>query len=579
MIGTVRIVRRTLAVPPESLPASLHPVLRRVYAARNVRTGGEIDHALAQLPSPDGLRGAAAAAARLARAIETGERILVVGDFDADGATSSALAVGALRDMGAREASALVPNRFEYGYGLTPEIVRVALARRPGLIVTVDNGVASVAGVAAANAAGVDVIVTDHHLPGSELPAAAVIVNPSLPGCGFADHALAGVGVIFYVLLALRAHLRAAGWFERHGIPEPRLADRLDLVALGTVADVVPLGRVNRILVAQGLERIRAGRACPGIAALLEVAGRDPRRVTAADLGFFVAPRLNAAGRLEDMAVGIDCLLAESAAVARPLAARLDAYNRERRRIEEGMQQQALALLEALPLGGEGELPFGLCLFDPTWHQGVVGLLASRLKERLHRPVVALAPGDRDWVKGSGRSVAGVHLRDVLDAVATRNPGLIERFGGHAMAAGLTLRAADVPAFATAFDAEVRRRLAPEDIAGVIHSDGGIAAADLGLPLAEAVRRGGPWGQAFPEPAFDDPFDVLSRRVVGDRHLKLLLRPAGSDRSVEAIAFNKAPEAADGLPPRLRLAYHLDVHDYRGETGLQLRVTHWEPVG
>ena len=579
MSPVVRIVRRPLLVSPDGLPAALHPVLRRVYAARSVGTGDELDHALARLPSPGGLRGAAEAAERLARALAGDEHILIVGDFDADGATSSAVAVAALRAMGGRRVGFLVPDRFRYGYGLTPEIVEVALARRPDLIVTVDNGVASVAGVAAANAAGVDVIVTDHHLPGHELPAAAAIVDPSLPGCAFSGHALAGVGVIFYVLLALRAHLRDVGWFERRGVPEPRLADFLDLVALGTVADVVPLGRVNRILVAQGLERIRAGRACPGVAALLEVAGRDPRRATAADLGYFVAPRLNAAGRLEDMTVGIDCLLAPRLDEARVLAARLDGFNRERRRIEEGMQEQARALVERLQLGGEGELPVGLCLFDAGWHQGVVGLLASRLKERLHRPVVALALADGGWARGSGRSVPGVHLRDVLEAVATANPGLIERFGGHAMAAGLTLRAADVRAFAAAFDTEVRRWLAPEDIAGVVHSDGEIAREDLRRELAEAVRRGGPWGQAFPEPAFDGHFDVLSTRVVGDRHLRLLLRPAGGEAAVEAIAFNKAGEAADGLPARLRFAYHLDLDDYRGGTDLQLRVAHWEATG
>jgi single-stranded-DNA-specific exonuclease len=436
--------------------------------------------------------------------------------------------------------------------------------------------VASVAGVAAANAAGIDVIVTDHHLPGRELPAAAVIVNPSLPDAGFPSRALAGVGVIFYVMLALRAQLRRDGWFDRQGLAEPNLAALLDLVALGTVADVVPLDRVNRVLVAQGLERIRAGRACPGMAALFEVAGRDPRRATTADLGFFVGPRLNAAGRLEDMAIGIECLLADDPLRARELAATLDAFNRERRAIEREMQAQALAMVEDLHLEGDGEGRVGLCLYEPTWHQGVVGLLASRLKERLHRPVIAFAPGEPGWLKGSGRSVPGVHIRDVLDAVATGHAGLLERFGGHAMAAGLTLRAADLPAFTAAFDAEVRRWLAPQDIAGVIHSDGGIGAHDLELGLAEAIRAGGPWGQGFPEPLFDDAFDVLDRRVVGDHHLRLTLRPVDGSQGIEAIAFNQAERAAAGLPARLRVAYHLDVNDFRGASRLQLRVAHWE---
>jgi single-stranded-DNA-specific exonuclease len=576
MTAATRILRRPLGVAPDTLPSVLHPVLRRVYAARSVAGAADLDHSLACLPPPEHLGGAAEAAVRLARAIHGDEHILILGDFDADGATSSALAVRALRAMGAQRVGYLVPNRFRFGYGLTPEIVAVARDRSPDLVVTVDNGVASVAGVAAANAAGIDVIVTDHHLPGRELPAAAVIVNPNLLDTGFPSRALAGVGVIFYVMLALRAQLRREGWFDRQGLAEPNLAALLDLVALGTVADVVPLDRVNRILVAQGLERIRAGRACAGVAALFEVAGRDPRRATTADLGFFVGPRLNAAGRLEDMAIGIECLLADDPLRARELATTLDAFNRERRAIERDMQAQALAMVEDLHLEGDGEGRVGLCLYEPTWHQGVVGLLASRLKERLHRPVIAFAPGEPGWLKGSGRSVPGVHIRDVLDAVATGHAGLLERFGGHAMAAGLTLRAADLPAFTAAFDTEVRRWLAPQDIAGVIHSDGAIGAHDLELGLAEAIRAGGPWGQGFPEPLFDDAFDVLDRRVVGDHHLRLTLRPVDGSQGIEAIAFNQAERAAAGLPARLRVAYHLDVNHFRGASRLQLRVTHWE---
>ncbi len=578
MTPTVRIVRRPLVTSPDGLPATLHPLLRRVYAARSVGSAAELDHSLAGLPSPDQLSGTAEAAARLGRAVRDDEHILILGDFDADGATSSALAVRALRAMGAQRVSFLVPNRFEYGYGLTPEIVAVARVRAPDIIVTVDNGVASIAGVAAANAVGIDVIVTDHHLPGRELPAAAVIVNPNLPDAGFPSRALAGVGVIFYVMLALRAQLRHAGWFARQGRAEPNLAALLDLVALGTVADVVPLDRVNRVLVAQGLERIRAGRACPGIAALLALAGRDPCRATTSDLGFFVGPRLNAAGRLDDMAIGIECLLADDPLRARELAATLDAYNRERRRIEQDMQAQALRMLEDLRLAGEAQLPLGLCLHEAGWHEGVVGLLASRLKDRLHRPVIAFAPaGQPGWLKGSGRSVPGVHIRDVLDVIATSHPGLLERFGGHAMAAGLTLREGDLSAFAAAFDAEVRRLLAPEQVGGVVYSDGEIPATELNLGLAEAIRGGGPWGQGFPEPVFDSAFEVLDRRIVGGHHLKLALRPLDGAGAVDAIAFNRAAPAGPDLPDRLRVAYHVDIDEFRGAPRLQLRVAHLEP--
>jgi single-stranded-DNA-specific exonuclease len=385
--------------------------------------------------------------------------------------------------------------------------------------------------------------------------------------------------VIFYVLLALRAQLRDAGWFARQGRPEPNLAALLDLVALGTVADVVPLDRVNRVLVAQGLQRIRAGRACPGIAALLELAGRDPRRATTTDLGFFVGPRLNAAGRLEDMAIGIDCLLADDPLRARELAATLDAFNRERRRIEQAMQAQALRMLEDLHLAGEAELPLGLCLHEAGWHEGVVGLLASRLKDRLHRPVIAFAPAhEQGWLKGSGRSVPGVHIRDVLDAVATSHPGILERFGGHAMAAGLTLRSSDLPVFAAAFDAEVRRFLVPEQVGGVVYSDGEIPATELTLDLAEAIRAGGPWGQGFPEPVFDNAFEVLDSRVVGGHHLKLALRPLDGTGTMDAIAFNQAERAGEGLPGRLRVAYHVEVDEFRGAPRLQLRVAHLEPA-
>jgi single-stranded-DNA-specific exonuclease len=574
----IRILRRPLPDDWQATFPGIHPVLAQVYASRKVASRLELENGLERLPPPDLLLGMVAAVEALREAVESGRRILVVGDFDADGATSTTVALRALALMGASDIHFLVPNRFEYGYGLTPEIVAVAAKLEPHLIVTVDNGIASIDGVRAARERGIRVLVTDHHLPGESLPEADAIVNPNQPGCTFPGKALAGVGVIFYVMLALRAALRESGWFERRAIEPPNLAQLLDIVALGTVADVVPLDHINRIFVAQGLARIRRGHSCPGISALLNVAGRQRERVVAADMGFAVGPRLNAAGRLQDMSLGIQCLMSDDPRQAETLARELDALNRERRSIEDEMRQQAFEYLHSLQLDENSVLPSGLCLFHEEWHQGVIGILASRIKERFHRPVIAFAAVDDEHLKGSARSVNGFHIRDGLDAVATRYPGLIQKFGGHAMAAGLTLKRHDLDDFSSVFDAEVKRHLADEDLEGVVWSDGTLGADELTLELAEALRHGGPWGQNFPEPVFEGEFIVVNRRVVGERHLKLLLRPPESERPVDAIAFNTVDESWPTDVSRVSLAYRLDVNHYRDNRNLQLMVEHIEPM-
>ncbi len=561
------------------MPPGMHPVIWRVYRARGVCDPGELDVTAGALLPADALKGMSEAVDILAEVLTGGGRIVVVGDFDADGATSCAVAMRALKAMGAADPMYLVPNRFDYGYGLSPEIVQLAAALEPALLVTVDNGISSLEGVEAANALGIPVIVTDHHLPGERLPDAAAIVNPNQPGCSFPSKALAGVGVIFYVMAALRTRLRDTGWFESRGRKEPNLAELLDVVALGTVADVVPLDRNNRILVEQGIRRIRAGRACPGIGVLLTLGGRDPARVVASDLGFAVGPRLNAAGRLEDMGRGIRCLLADTAAEALELAQSLDDLNRQRRDIEGQMQEEALAGVEALAGQMEGApLPAALCIADDRWHQGVIGILASRIKERFHRPVIAFAPSSGDEWKGSGRSIPGLHLRDALDAVATANPGLIPKFGGHAMAAGLSLGYADLERFRAAFETAVSERVTADDLQGVVYTDGELAADDLTLEFAREVRREGPWGQGFPEPTFDGVFEILDRRVVGTRHLKMVLAPAGGDsfRRVDAIAFGAVDYGWERLEGAVRLIYRVDVNAFRGKESLQLMVQHME---
>jgi len=584
------IIRRApQATLNEDWPVGLHPVLARIYARRDITSLQELERSLGQLLPWQGLSGITAAVELLLTALEQQQRILIVGDFDADGATSCAVAVQALRLLGARQVDFLVPNRFEYGYGLTPEIVTVAIEQyRPELLVTVDNGIASIEGVAAAKAAGMAVLITDHHLPGRQLPAADAIVNPNQPDDGFASKHLAGVGVIFYVMLALRARLREEGWFEQQGIAAPKLAGLLDLVALGTVADVVRLDHNNRILVAQGLARIRSGHACAGIRALMAVAKRQPERLVAADLGFALGPRLNAAGRIDDMALGIECLLSDDDGRALDIARQLDDLNRERRDIEATMQQQALDSLAGLALDDGDELPFGLCLYDPDWHQGVIGILAARIKERLHRPVIAFArtgegAGDGQiQIKGSARSVPGLHIRDVLDAVASSHPNLLDKFGGHAMAAGLSLAEADFETFCRAFDAEVRRHLSADELRGIVFSDGELSATDLSLDLAEQLRSGGPWGQGFPEPVFDGAFTIRQSRIVGDKHLKLLLEPQDSSgqaaSAIDAIAFNTLPEDLPASEGPIQCAYRLDVNEFRGQRTVQMIVEYIEAV-
>jgi single-stranded-DNA-specific exonuclease len=570
----MRIERRPL---PAVLPdlGDIPPLLTRIYAARGVESAAELEKGLARLLPTHLLKGMDAAVLLLAQALEQRQRILIVGDFDADGATASCVGVLGLRMLGAAHVDYLVPNRFDYGYGLTPEIVAVALQRQPDLLITVDNGISSMEGVAAAKAAGLTVIVTDHHLPGAELPKADAIVNPNQPGCEFPSKALAGVGVMFYVLLGLRAHLRGSGWFAQQGINEPNLAELLDLVALGSVADVVPLDANNRILVHQGLARIRAGRSRPGLRAILDVARRDHRRLVATDLGFIVGPRLNAAGRLDDISLGIECLLCEDFAEAMQHAQQLDQLNQDRKQIEQGMQREALVQLKDLPLDN---LPFGLCLFEPEWHQGVIGILASRMKERYHRPVIAFADADHDELKGSARSIPGLHIRDALDAVAARFPELISKFGGHAMAAGLTIKSVHYEAFAKAFDAEVRRQLTADDLTGRIYSDGSLAADEFDMQLAQALRHAGPWGQRFPEPLFHGNFKVVSQRLVGEKHLKLVLQSTPGAPQVDAIAFNVDlniwPNPNIGTA---QVAYSLDINEFRGNESLQLMVSSISP--
>lgn len=567
-LSAPNIRRRDGEISAALQEASIPHILKQVYANRGIRHPDELALTLNQLLPPHSLRGIADAAELLADAVEGEGRVLIVGDFDADGATSCAMAVSVLQQMGLREIAYLVPNRFEFGYGLTPEIVELAAAQAPDLIVTVDNGISSVEGVAAAHQLGISVLVTDHHLPGAELPQADVIVNPNQPGCSFPSKSLAGVGVMFYVLSALRATLRDRNWFTEQGIEAPNLGDALDLVALGTVADVVPLDRNNRILVAAGLARIRSGRARPGIEALFEVAGRDHQVATASDLGFIVGPRLNAAGRLDDMSIGIECLLATSSVSARERAQTLHQLNRERRDIEQSMQQDALVQLESLDLAPD-ELPFAMTFYDASWHQGVIGILASRIRERTHRPTVVFAPAGDGWLKGSGRSIPGIHLRDMLDQVATRHPGLLSKFGGHAMAAGLSLPEERLDAFTQALNGAVAAALNHQPPQRVQDSDGALKADDLTLIVAEQVTHAGPWGQQFPEPLFDGAFTVKRHRIVGEKHLKLSLEI--NDTEVEAIAFNADVAQWSERPlQRMGALYRLGVNDYRGDRSPQL---------
>ena len=559
------IVQRSVPADAAALlsAAGCHPLLARVYAARGVADPSELDDAFERLHRPDTMLNLAQMARLLADAIAARARLAIVADYDADGATACAVGMRALRAFGAR-VEYLVPNRFEYGYGLTPEIVRLAHERsHPDILITVDNGIASIEGVAEANRLGMRVLVTDHHLPAERLPEAWCIVNPNQPGCPFPSKHLAGVGVMFYLMLALRAELRARGTLER----EPALAVLLDLVALGTVADVVRLDANNRVLVQQGLKRMRMGRMQPGIAALFRAAARDPRRANACDLGFVLAPRLNAAGRLTDMTLGIECLVTDDTARAESIARELDRLNRERRTIEAEMQEGALARLAA-----EADSDAcALVLFDAEWHQGVIGIVASRLKDRFHRPVIAFARGAAGEIKGSGRSIAGLHLRDALDLVTKRHPGLIARFGGHAAAAGLTVRERDFAAFRAAFEDVVRSLLSAADLEREVETDGSLEPRHATLDSARAIALA-VWGPGFPEPRFFDAFDVLDQRVVGGKHVKLRLTRAG--RTFDSMLFG----ACEPVPPRIEAVYGLDLNEYAGTEALQLTVRHWRPL-
>ncbi len=567
----MKIQRRPM---PETLPLlnDISPVLQRIFASRGITSASQLDKRLQALLPFNTLTDLDKAVVRLEQAIRSQQRILIIGDFDADGATSSALAVSALRTMGASHVEFLVPNRFEFGYGLTPGIIEVAKKWHPHLIITVDNGISSIEGVQAANDAGIDVLVTDHHLPADTLPKAFAIVNPNQHDDLFPSKSIAGVGVVFYVMLALRRHLSQTGWFNSENIPEPNMSQFLDLVTLGTVADVVALDQNNRILINQGLMRIRQGLCRPGILALIEIAGRKYSQLRESDLGFVVAPRLNAAGRLDDMALGIECLLAEDLENARSLANDLDALNIERRRIETEMKDQALQALDKLSLN-DTSLPIGLCLFDSSWHQGVIGILAGRLKERYHRPVIAFAAVNEDEMKGSARSVPGLNIRDVLANIDKAQPGLITRFGGHAMAAGLSLHPSAFLPFQAAFIAEVSLHLDLSQCEGELLSDGPLGAHELNLELATVLQDAGPWGQQFPEPVFDNVFEILEQRLVGQHHLKLTLQHEAGGEPIDAIAFNIDLKIWPNHRARyLQAVYKLNINEYNGRTKLQLLI-------
>ncbi|MFK8022093.1 MAG: single-stranded-DNA-specific exonuclease RecJ [Pseudomonadales bacterium] len=575
----MNVIRR--AVPEgASLPNSLPLVLQRVYASRGVLDDSQLNYQLKNLLSPATMLGISEAVERLLAALSMEEKILIVGDFDADGATSCAIGVRGLRAMGFPNVDFLVPNRFEYGYGLTPEIVDVATASSPDLILTVDNGIAANAGVSHANALGIDVVVTDHHLPGDELPDAAAIVNPNQRGCDFQSKSIAGVGVMFYLLLALRRELLSEAWFEQQNIPAPNLAELLDIVALGTVADVVSLDFNNRILVEQGLRRIRAGRACAGILALLEVAGRDHHHVTATDLGFVVGPRLNAAGRMEDMSIGIRCLLSDDLTEAKEIAAALDGLNRDRRSVETSMKREAEEMLASVD--DKQDLANSICLFEPTWHQGVIGIVASRIKDRYYRPTIAFARSDSGFLKGSARSIKGLNIRDLIDEVSRKEPGLIGQFGGHAMAAGLNLEEANFERFAELLEQVVSQHADEETLQAKNYSDGELEHQEFSLEVAQALRFAGPWGQSYPEPIFDGVFELVQQRLVGEKHLKMVVSPRGApDLLIDAIAFNVDLDCWPSPVPhkakhQVRLLYKLDVNHFRGKQNVQLLVDELE---
>ncbi|EPC1316657.1 single-stranded-DNA-specific exonuclease RecJ [Vibrio alginolyticus] len=563
------------------LPDSIPPILKRIYINRGITDLSQLETSARGLHSYQKLGGIEQAVDLLFQGIKEQKRIIVVGDFDADGATSSALSVLALRMLGSHNVDYLVPNRFEDGYGLSPEVVDQALELGAEMIMTVDNGVSSIEGVRYAKENGITVLVTDHHLPGQVLPDVDAMVNPNLESCSFPSKALAGVGVAFYLMMALCVHMRKHNWFAEQGMQEPKLMELIDLVALGTVADVVPLDENNRILVHQGLQRIRTGKARPGIQALIEVAKRDARRLVASDFGFALGPRINAAGRLDDMSFGVELLMCNNIHAARRMASELDGLNQTRKEIEEGMKQEAMAFCERLQFGEGNELPYGLALFQRDWHQGVIGILASRIKEKFHRPVIAFADGGEGTIKGSCRSIPGLHMRDALDFIDTQNPGLIIKFGGHAMAAGLTIKEQDFERFSRLFDEVVKKELDEAALKGVIMSDGELKPEEFSMHVAEQLRSGGPFGQAFPEPIFDGEFKVLHQKLVGEKHLKLMLEPLykghPTNVMIDGIAFNvDLRRWPDASVKTVRLAYKLDVNEFRGNQSLQLMIDHIE---
>jgi len=559
------------------LPDSISPLMRRVYLSRGIRSLSQLDKGAKGLHNYQKLYGIQRAVELLFSAITENRRIIVVGDFDADGATSSALSVLALRSLGSSNVDYLVPNRFEDGYGLSPEVVEQAIAHGAELIMTVDNGVSSIDGVRYAKEKGLTVVVTDHHLPGDELPIADAMVNPNLQECSFPSKSLAGVGVAFYLMMALRVHMREQNWFAANQVQEPNLAEFLDLVALGTVADVVSLDENNRILVHQGLQRIRAGKGRPGIQALIEVSKRDARRLVSADFGFALGPRINAAGRLDDMSFGVELLMSNNIHAARRMASELDGLNQTRREIEDGMKQEAVAICERLQFDESSQLPYGLVLFQRDWHQGVIGILASRIKDKFHRPVIAFADGGDGSIKGSCRSIPGLHMRDTLDRIDTQNPGIIVKFGGHAMAAGLTIKEDNYSVFCQLFDQAVREELDEAALQGVVLSDGELLPEEFSMHVAQQIRDGGPWGQNFPEPVFDGEFKILHQKLVGEKHLKMMVEPLykghPTNLTLDAIAFNvdlrRWPDAA---AKTVHMAYRLDINEFRGNQSLQLMV-------
>ncbi|MGC9460912.1 single-stranded-DNA-specific exonuclease RecJ [Vibrio genomosp. F10] len=578
----IEILRRP-DVDLSLLAEPMDPLLKKIYLNRGIRSAKQLDKTAKALHSYQKLDGIQLAVELLFDAIKHNQRIIIVGDFDADGATSSALSVLALRMLGCSNVDYLVPNRFEDGYGLSPEVVDQAITLGAEVIMTVDNGVSSIEGVRYAKEKGLQVLVTDHHLPGHELPIADAMVNPNLESCDFPSKSLAGVGVAFYLMMALCVHMRKLDWFNANNMAEPKLMELIDLVALGTVADVVALDENNRILVHQGLQRIRAGKARPGIQALIEVAKKDAHRLIATDFGFALGPRINAAGRLDDMSFGVELLMCNNIHAARRMASELDGLNQTRKEIEEGMKQEAMAFCERLQFGDNTQLPHGLVLFQRDWHQGVIGILASRIKEKFHRPVIAFADGGEGMIKGSCRSIPGLHMRDALDRIDTQNPGLIAKFGGHAMAAGLSIAEADFERFSRLFDQVVKQELDDNALKGVILSDGELLPEQFSMHTAESLRAGGPWGQAFPEPMFDGEFKILHQKLVGEKHLKLMLEPLykghPTNIMVDGIAFNiDLKRWPDASVKTARVAFKLDINEFRGNQSLQLMIDYIEAI-